>query len=69
MWDTQIERLAAIVVEDFGPDLSRTQFNDVVPMLFEGIAGFEHLTQQQQAFQLRATWVIYRKLVASANSH
>jgi hypothetical protein len=46
--DEQIERLAAIVVEDFGPNLHRTQFNDVILMLFEDIAGFELMTQHQQ---------------------
>jgi hypothetical protein len=28
------ERLAAIVIEDFGPGLRRTQFNEVVLLMF-----------------------------------
>src|SRR5881628_2602250 len=39
--DEQIERLAAIVVEDFGAALGRIQFHDIVLMMFEDIAGFE----------------------------
>lgn len=55
--DEQIERLAAIVVEDFGPDLSRTQFNDVVRLLFEDVAGFEVMPPSQAAEHVRNLWI------------
>jgi hypothetical protein len=67
--DEQIERLAAVVVDEFGPGLTRTQFNDVVLALFEDIAGLEVLTKHQQHAHLRSMWVTYRRLVASTRSH
>ena len=66
--DEQIERLVAIVVDDFGPALGRIQFNEIVLMPFEDIAGFELMTQQQHA-HVRSMWVAYRRLVALTRSH
>jgi hypothetical protein len=67
--DEQIEGLAAIVFEDFGPALPRVQFNDVVRLLFEDVAGFELMSQQTAADHLRSLWIVYRRLVASNRSH
>jgi hypothetical protein len=67
--DEQVERLATIVLEDFGPRLYRTQCNDVVRALFEDVAGFEVMTRAQAAEHLRALWITYRRLVRSNRSH
>jgi hypothetical protein len=67
--DEQIERLAAVIVEDFGPDLSRTQFNDVALLLLEDIAGCEVMTQQQTDEHVRSAWITYRRLITSNRSH
>ena len=67
--DEQIERLAAVVVEDFGLALGRIQFHEIVLMLFENIAGFELMTQHQQHAHVRSMWVAYRRLVAVTRSH
>ncbi len=67
--DEQIERLAAIVLEDFGPGLHRTQFNDVVLLMFEDVAGFEVMGREQKASHLRVLWITYRRLVTSNRSH
>jgi hypothetical protein len=67
--DEQIERLAAIVFEDFGPGLPRVQFIDVVRLMFEHIAGFELMSQQTAADHFRSLWIVYRRLVASNRSH
>jgi len=39
--DDEMRRLVSIVVEEFGPALARSQFNDVTLALFEYIAGLE----------------------------
>jgi len=67
--DDQIERLAAILVEDFGPGLHRTEFNNIVLLMFEDVAGFDVMPQQQVAEYLRALWITYRRLVTSNRSH
>ncbi len=66
--DEQIEWLAAILVEDYGPDLTRIRFNDVA-LLLEDIAGCEVMTQQQANEHVRNAWIVYRRLVASTRSH
>jgi hypothetical protein len=58
-----------VVVEDFGPSLRRAQFNDVVRLMFEDIAGFEVMTQQSVAEYLRVLWITYRRLATSNRSH
>lgn len=37
----QIERLLAIVLDEFGSHLTQTQFNDAVLILLEDVAGME----------------------------
>jgi hypothetical protein len=39
--DDEMRRLVSIVVVEFGPALTRSQFNDVTLALFEHIAGLE----------------------------
>ena len=65
----QIERLATILVEDFGPGLSRTQFDNVVLLMFEDVAGFEVMPPSQAAEHVRNLWITYRRLVRSNRSH
>ena len=67
--DEQIERLAGIVFEDFGPGLSRTQFDDVVLLMFEDVPGFDVMGREQQDAHLRALWITYRRLIRSNRSH
>jgi hypothetical protein len=67
--DEQIERLAAIVLEDFGPGLHRTGFDNVVLLMFEDVAGYDVMPQREQASHLRSLWVTYRRLVTSNRTH
>ncbi|MEJ1966261.1 MAG: hypothetical protein WDO56_33805 [Gammaproteobacteria bacterium] len=67
--DDQIERLAAILVEDFGPGLHRTEFDNIVLLMFEDIAGLHVMPQQQVSECLRVLWITYRRLVTSNRSH
>jgi hypothetical protein len=48
--DEQIERLAAVVLDEFGPSLSRRQFDDVALALFEDVPGSELMTANQIAW-------------------
>jgi len=41
--DEEMGRLVSIASEEFGRELTRTQFNDVMLALFEHIAGLETL--------------------------
>jgi hypothetical protein len=48
--------LGAVALEDFGPGLTRTEFNDVILWLFESIAGFETLPSKLTQWYLRLLW-------------
>ncbi len=67
--DEQIERPAAVVVDEFGPTLARTQFNDVILTLFEDIAGFETVPRDRMARYLKALWAMYRRSSTSSRTH
>ena len=67
--DEQIERLAAAVVDEFGPGLTRAQFDDVVLTLFENIAGFETISRERMARYLRTLWATYRPSNTSSRAH
>ena len=47
--DDELNRLVAIVVEQFGADLRRRQFNDTVLAMFEDIAGLENYPDKDRS--------------------
>jgi hypothetical protein len=57
----QIDMLVNIVTEDHGSVLTRQQFNDIVLMLSEDIAGLEMLTPTQRNQLLRKLWSRYQR--------
>ena len=58
--DDQLAMLVTIVTEESGDKLNRAQFNDVMLLLFENIAGFEQLPRKHADRYLRALWAMYR---------
>jgi hypothetical protein len=56
----QLDRIAQIVMEEFGSRLSQQQFADVVLGLFENIAGLETLTERSGAELARRLWSKYQ---------
>lgn len=58
----QIEQLANAILDDHGPGLTQTQFNDVMLALLEDIAGFEVISQRRLGRILRTMWSVYRQL-------
>jgi len=61
--DEQIGVLISSVMEDFGPGLTRTEFNDVMLWLFESIAGFETLPSKLTHWYLALLWSKYRQAI------
>ncbi len=66
--DDDIGRLVSLAVEDFGPGLTRPQFNDVMLGLFENIAGLETITRQHQQRYLIVLWFKYQQAVLANQS-
>ena len=66
--DDDIGRLVSVVIEDFGPALTRRQFNDVMLGLFENIAGLETLTRKHQQRYLIILWFKYQQAVLAHQS-
>jgi hypothetical protein len=58
--DEQISMLAVLVHGVYGPDLTCTQFNDVMLGLFEQIAGLEILSAKIRQQHLTTLWLRYR---------
>src|SRR5215468_9222070 len=58
--DDEISRLVSIVVEELGPALARTQFNDVMLGLFEHIAGLETIPTTTARQYLNTLWLKYQ---------
>jgi hypothetical protein len=67
--DEQIGTLVSVVMEDFGPGLTRTEFNDVMLWLFESIAGFETLPSKLTQWYLTFLWSKYRRAVRDNPLH
>jgi hypothetical protein len=57
----QLDKLVAIIAEDHGLMLARPEFNDVVLMLCEDIAGLEMLTPTQRNQLLKKLWSRYQR--------
>lgn len=55
--------------EDFGPGLTRTEFNDVMLWLFESIAGFETLPSKLSQWYLRLLWSKYQQAIRDNPLH
>ena len=58
--DEQLWMLAVLVHGAYGPDLTRTQFNDVMLGLFEQIAGLDNLPPTIRRLHLTTPWLRYR---------
>lgn len=61
--DDQIERIAAGLIEQHGPSLTRTQFNDAVLGVFENVPGLEVMPKRQVSSLLAAVRRVYAGLV------
>src|SRR5262249_48809720 len=59
--DDEMIRLVSIVVEEFGPALARTQFNDVMLGPFEHIAGLETIPTTTACQCLNSLWSKYQQ--------
>ena len=59
--DDEIGRLVSVVVDDFGRDLARTRFNDVMLSLFEHVPGFETLSRKRSQQYLTLLWLRYQQ--------
>ena len=66
--DDEMSRLVSLVVEEFGPALARSQFNDVTLTLFEHIAGLETIPPTTARQQLNSLWSKYQQAI-QANRH
>lgn len=64
----QLNDLGAILVEDHGSMLPRPEFNDVVLMLCEDIAGLELLTPIQRNQLLKKMWSRYPRFNSADQS-
>jgi hypothetical protein len=67
--DEQIGTLVSVVMEDFGPGLPRTEFNDVMLWLFESIAGFETLPSKLTQWYLALLWSKYQQAIKANPLH
>ena len=67
--DEQIERLALILLDEFGPGLDRTRFNDMACLLFEDVPGFELMTPRQLIAYTQTMWVWYCNVIRSDRTH
>jgi hypothetical protein len=68
--DDEIGRLVSIALEEFGPKLNRTQFNEVMLVLFENIAGLETLPRKRSQRYLQLLWLEYQQaILANQHSH
>ena len=57
----QLNELIAIIAENHGSVLGRPEFNDIVLMLCEDIAGLELLTPIQRNQLLKKLWSRYQR--------
>ena len=68
--DEQLAILVSVALEEFGPGLTRTQFNEVMLALFEHIAGFETLPRERQQQYLSLLWLKYQQaILANPSRH
>ncbi len=68
--DDEMGRLVSIALEEFGPRLNRSQFNEVMLALFEHIAGLESLPKKRSQRYLQLLWLKYQQaILANQHSH
>jgi hypothetical protein len=60
----QLNELVAIITDDHGSVLNRSEFNDAVLMLCENIAGLEMLGPSQRNQLLKNLWSRYQRSIA-----
>jgi len=58
-----------IVTEDNGSMLPRQEFNEIVLMLFEDIAGIEQMTHNQRNQLLKKLWSRYQRSNSADQHH
>ena len=61
--DDEMSRLVSLVIEEFGPALARSQFNDVTLALFEHIAGLETIPMPTARQCLNGLWSKYQQAI------
>jgi len=66
--DDQIERIAAGLIEQHGPSLSRTQFNDAALGVFENVPGLEAISEREVSRLLATVWRVYGELAMRRSS-
>jgi hypothetical protein len=66
--DDEMSRLVSIVVEEFGPALARTQFNEVMLGLFEHIAGLETIPTTSARQYLNSLWSKYQQAIKASHA-
>ena len=67
--DDEMGRLVSIALEEFGQGLNRVQFSEVMPALFEHIAGLETLPRNSRKY-LQLLWLKYQQaILANQHSH
>jgi hypothetical protein len=66
--DDEMGRLVCIALEQFGAELPRTQFNEMMLALFEHIAGLESLPTKRRQRYLQLLWLKYQQAIL-ANQH
>jgi hypothetical protein len=59
--DDEMSRLISVVVEEFGPELARSQFNDATLALFECIPGLETIPPTIARQYLNTLWSKYQQ--------
>jgi hypothetical protein len=58
-----IAHLVSIAVEDFGRDLTRPRFDDLILGLFENVRGLETLPRKCSRQYLRLLWLRYQQTI------
>jgi hypothetical protein len=68
--DDEMGRLVSIALEEFGKELTRTQFNDAMLTLFEHIAGLKTLPRKRSQRYVKLLWLKYQQAVlANPSAH
>jgi hypothetical protein len=61
--DDEMSRLISIVMDEFGTNLDRTRFNEVMLALFDQIAGLENLSRKRSLRYLKLLWFKYQQAI------
>ena len=66
--DDEICRLVSITLEECGPGLNRTRFNEAMLALLDQIAGVETLSRKRSLQYLKLLWLKYQQAVLDSQS-